>query len=89
MLASAEVVVHQPARNAGRTRDVLNPDRVVAMLGEQGFGCVEDLSSPFRGFQTVVSRCHAHHTTRLLAIRQYAVSIVSTRLVKPPSSCGP
>jgi hypothetical protein len=43
--ASAEVVVHQPAGDAGRVRDVLDRDPVVVALGEQGVAGVEDLVS--------------------------------------------
>ena len=43
-LASAEVVVHEPAGDAGGGGDVLDRDLVVGALGEQGVGCVEDLS---------------------------------------------
>ena len=43
LLAAAEVVVDEAAGDAGRLRDVLDRDLVVAALGEQDVGRVEDL----------------------------------------------
>ena len=49
LLAAAEVVVHEPARDAGGVRDVLDRDLVVAALGEQRVGRVEDLFAALPG----------------------------------------
>jgi hypothetical protein len=38
VLARAEVVVHEPAGDAGGAGDVLDRDLVVGALGEQRFG---------------------------------------------------
>ena len=46
VLATAEVVVHEPAGDAGGARDVLDRDLVVGALGEQHVGGVEDLLAP-------------------------------------------
>ena len=46
LLATAEVVVHESAGDAGGARDVLDRDLVVGALGEQRVGRVEDLFAP-------------------------------------------
>ena len=51
LLAAAEVVVHEPAGDAGGARDVLDRDLVVAALGEQRVGRVEDLVAPLSGIE--------------------------------------
>ena len=54
LLASAEVVVHEPAGDPGGARDVLDRDLVVGALGEQRVGCVEDLLAPLPGAEAAV-----------------------------------
>ena len=55
-LAAAEVVVHEPAGNAGGARDVLDRDLVVGALGEQRVGRVEDLVAPLPGIEAAERR---------------------------------
>ena len=56
LLATAEVVVHQPAGDAGGARDVLDRDLLVAALGEQLVGRVEDLVAPLSGVEAAAFR---------------------------------
>ena len=51
VLAAAEVVVHEPAGDAGGAGDVLDRDLVVGALGEQRVGRVEDLVAPLAGVE--------------------------------------
>ena len=60
LLAAAEVVVHEPPGDAGGARDVLDRDLVVAALGEQLVGRVEDLLAPPGGCEAAVLRRRAH-----------------------------
>ena len=56
VLATAEVVVHEPAGDAGGAGDVLDRDLVVGALGEQRVGGVEDLLASLLGAETAVFR---------------------------------
>jgi hypothetical protein len=60
VVAAAEVVVHEPAGDAGGARDVLDRDLVVGALGEQRVGGVEDLFAPLGGVEAAVLRCRGH-----------------------------
>ena len=60
LLAAAEVVVHEPARDAGGAGDVLDRDLVVGALGEQRVGRVEDLFAPLCGIEAAVLRRRVH-----------------------------
>ena len=83
LLAAAEVVVHQPARDPSGARDVLDQHLLVPALGEQRVGGVEDLVAPLCGGEALVPpACSPGHHTEL-AIRQQLVSILPTTL-KPP-----
>ena len=56
LFAAAEVVVDQPAGDAGGAGDVLDRDLVVAALGEQRVGRVEDLFAPLAGVEAAELR---------------------------------
>ena len=56
VVATAEVVVHEPAGDAGGAGDVLDRDLVVGALGEQRVGGVEDLFAPLGGIEAAVLR---------------------------------
>ena len=80
LLAAAEVVVHEPPGDAGGVGDLLDRDLVVAALGEQRVGGVEDLLAPLARVEPAVARGRAHKpilniiddTSRtLLASRQH------------------
>src|SRR5688572_873143 len=58
--ASPEVVMHQAARDTGRTCDVLDRDLLVAPFDEQVVGRVEHLLTPLRGVQAAALRSSAH-----------------------------
>ncbi len=60
LLAPAEVVVHEPAGDAGGTRDVLDRDLVVRALGEQRVRGVQDLLAPLFGSEAAELRRGAH-----------------------------
>ena len=61
--ASAEVVVHQAARDTCRAGDVLDRDLFVATLGEQVVGRVEHLFAPLRGVEAAVLPRRAHQSS--------------------------
>ena len=63
LLAAAEVVVHEPAGDAGGARDVLDRDLVVAALGEQRVGGVEDLVAPLPGIEAAELRRRVHNAS--------------------------
>jgi hypothetical protein len=56
VVATAEVVVHEPARDASRVGDVLDRDLIVGALGEQRVGGVEDLVASLLGIEAAVPR---------------------------------
>jgi hypothetical protein len=56
VLAAAEVVVHEPAGDAGGGGDVLDRDLVVGALGEQRVGRGEDLLASLPRVEPAVLR---------------------------------
>ena len=63
---AAEVVVHEPAGDAGAARDVLDRDLVVGALGEQRVGRVEDLVAPLPGVRRLYLGEFIRHSIRVI-----------------------
>ena len=72
--------MHEPAGDTGGAGDVLDRDLVVAALGEQRVGRVEDLFAPLAGVEAAVLRGRGDNASlrELLTICQEPVSISST-----------
>src|SRR3954452_22773852 len=80
VLAAAEVVMHEPARDAGGLCDVLDGDLVVGPVGEEHAGGVQDLIVPLAGVEAAVLPRRGHNASlSLIGGQSIGVSISPTR----------